>query len=72
MQLPSWKVCFVQVTALVGEIVPTRAKLTFSQLQNFMAGDAISKNLTYFFWGHADVALMPSNATASFSQEVLR
>ena len=37
-----------------------------------MADVAIERNLTYFYWGHADVALVASNATASFSEEVLR
>ena len=61
-----------QVSSRVGEVVPTRTKLSFSQLQNFMAEVAIEKNLTYFFWGHADVALMASNATASFAEDALR
>ena len=56
----------------MGEVIPTRAPLTFSQLQNFMSEVAIERNLTYFFWGHADVALVASNETASFSQEVMR
>lgn len=60
-----------QVQSLVAEIIPTRVQLTFSQLQNFIADVAIERDYKYYFWGHADVALMASNATASFSEEVL-
>ena len=56
---------------MAGEIIPTRVQLTFSQLQNFIADVAIERDYAYYFWGHADVALLASNATASFSEEVL-
>lgn len=59
-----------QVNAIVGEVIPTRVQLTFSQLQNFIASIAIEREYAYYFWGHADVALMASNATATFSEEV--
>ena len=59
-----------QVNAIVGEVIPTRVQLTFSQLQNFIASIAIEREYDYYFWGHADVALMASNATATFSEEV--
>lgn len=51
-------------------MISTRAQLTFSQAQNFMASIAIERDLTYYFWGHADVALLASNATATFADEV--
>ena len=56
---------------MVAEIVSTRVQLSFSQLQNFIADMAIERDYKYYFWGHADVALVASNATASFSEEVL-
>lgn len=61
-----------QVNAIVGEVIPTRVQHTFSQLQNFMASIAVERDYTYYFWGHADVALMASNATATFSEEIFR
>ncbi|EIE20118.1 hypothetical protein COCSUDRAFT_57844 [Coccomyxa subellipsoidea C-169] len=60
------------VNAIVGEVIPTRVQHTFSQLQNFMASIAVERDYTYYFWGHADVALMASNATATFSEEIFR
>lgn len=63
--------CQTQVAALVGGVIPTRVQLTFAQLQNFMADVAIERGLPYFFWGHADVALLSLNETASFAQQVL-
>ncbi len=62
----------MQVNAIVGEVIPTRVQLTFSQLQNFIASIAIDRDYNYYFWGHADVALVASNATASFAEEVLQ
>ena len=62
----------MQVNAIVGEVIPTRVQLTFSQLQNFIASIAIERDYNYYFWGHADVALVASNATASFAEEVLQ
>ncbi len=59
-----------QVNRIVGEVIPTRAQLTFSQLQNMVADIAVERGYTYYFWGHADVALLASNASASFSEEV--
>ncbi len=56
--------------ALVGEVIPTRVQLTFSQAQNLIADIAIERNYTFFFWGHSDVALLASNATAVFAEEV--
>ena len=54
------------------EVIPTRVQLSFSQLQNFIADVAIERDYEYYFWGHADVALMASNATSSFTDEILR
>lgn len=62
----------MQVNAIVGEVIPTRVQMTFSQLQNFIASIAIERDYKYYFWGHADVALVASNATASFAEEVLQ
>lgn len=60
------------MNALVGDVIATRpSKLSFSQLQNFIAEVAIERNHTHYFWGHADVAVMASNATAMHSAEVL-
>ncbi|BDA45364.1 hypothetical protein COCOBI_07-1510 [Coccomyxa sp. Obi] len=61
-----------KVNAIVGEVIPTRVQLTFSQLQNFIASIAIERDYNYYFWGHADVALVASNASASFAEEVLQ
>lgn len=64
-------VCVCQVSAIVGEVIPTRSQQTFSQLQNMIADIAVEREYTYYFWGHADVAVLASNASASFSEEVL-
>ena len=58
------------INALVGEVIPTRVRLTFSQAQNMIADIAIERNYTFYFWGHSDVALLASNATAVFAEEV--
>jgi hypothetical protein len=58
------------VVALVGEVIPTRVRLTFSQAQNMIGDIALERNYTFFFWGHSDVALLASNASAVFAQEV--
>ena len=55
----------------MAEVIPTRVQLSFSQLQNFIADVAIERGYDYYFWGHADVALMASNATSSFTAEIL-
>lgn len=54
----------------MGEVIPTRVRLTFLQAQNMIADIAIERNYTFFFWGHSDVALLASNATALFAEEV--
>ncbi|KAK9901354.1 hypothetical protein WJX75_008200 [Coccomyxa subellipsoidea] len=59
------------VVALVGEVIPTRVRLTFSQAQNMIGDIALERNYTFFFWGHSDVALLASNASALFAQEVM-
>ncbi|BDA45278.1 hypothetical protein COCOBI_07-0650 [Coccomyxa sp. Obi] len=59
------------VNALVGEVIPTRVRLTFSQAQNMIADIAVERNYTFFFWGHSDVALLASNATAVFAEEAM-
>ena len=62
----------MQINKLVGEVIPTRpSRLSFSQLQNFIADIALERNYTYYFWGHSDVAVMATNATAVHSAEVL-
>ena len=60
-----------QVVAMVGEVMGTRVQLTFTQLQNFIADVAIERNLTYFFWGHADAGVLAGNASASFGADVM-
>ncbi len=50
----------------------TKVQLTFTQLQNSMGQLALDLHLTCYFWGHSDVAVLPSNASSSFSEEVLR
>ena len=35
---------------MVGEVIPTRVKLSFSQAQNFISDIALERNYTYFFW----------------------
>ena len=61
---------YAGVNALVGEVIPTRVLLTFSQAQNMIADIAIERNYTFYFWGHSDVALLASNASAVFAEEV--
>ena len=62
----------MQVNDLVAEVIPTRpSRLSFSQLQNFIGEMAIEREYAYYFWGHADVALMATDATAMHSTEVL-
>lgn len=58
------------VTRMVGEVIPTRVQLTFSQCQNMMADISTERNYTYFFWGHSDVALQASSPDKSFAEEV--
>jgi hypothetical protein len=58
------------VVELVGEVIPTRVKMTFSQAQNMIADIAVERNYTFYFWGHSDVALMGSNSTALFAEQV--
>jgi hypothetical protein len=60
----------MQITTLVGEVIPTKVTLSFSQLQNFMAQMAVDRQLTFYLWGHADVAVLPSNSTYRLSEEV--
>lgn len=52
------------------EVIPTRVKLTASQAQNMIADIAVERNYTFYFWGHSEVALLASNANASFADEV--
>jgi hypothetical protein len=58
------------VNAIVGEVIPTRVQMTFSQLQNFIADVAVERGYDYYFWGHADVVVLASNASSSFAEEV--
>jgi hypothetical protein len=62
----------LQIRCMVGQVVGTKVQLTFSQLQNFMGQLALDLQLTFYFWGHSDVAVLSSNASSSFSEEVLR
>ena len=55
---------------MVGEIIPTRVQLTFSQCQNYIADISAERNYTYHFWGHADVALHASSPEQTFAEEV--
>ena len=66
-----WDV-LLQIRCMVGQVVGTKVQLTFTQLQNYMGQLAIDLHLTFYFWGHTDVAVLASNATVSFSEEVLR
>jgi hypothetical protein len=61
----------VQVAQLVGEVIPTRVQLSFSQLQNFAADVAAERNLSYYFWGHVDAAVLASREGALFADEAL-
>ena len=58
------------VKQMVGEIIPTRVQLTFSQCQNYIADISAERNYTYHFWGHADVALHASSPKQTFAEEV--
>ena len=62
--------CTAVVRQMVGEVIPTRVQLTFSQCQNFIADISLERNYTYFFWGHADVALLATSPERSFAEEV--
>lgn len=62
--------CTAVVRQMVGEVIPTRVQLTFSQCQNFIADISVERNYTYFFWGHADVALLATSPEKSFAEEV--
>lgn len=41
---------WADVVRLVGEVIPTRVKLTFSQAMNFASDIAMERDYTYFFW----------------------
>lgn len=60
-----------QVVELVAEVIPTRTKLTFSQLQNYIADISMERDYEYFFWGHSDVAVLATNDNTTFAKEVL-
>lgn len=62
--------CLAVVNQMVGEVIPTRVQLTFSQCQNFIADISLERNYTYFFWGHSDVALLASTPEKGFAEEV--
>lgn len=62
--------CPAVVNQMVGEVIPTRVQLTFSQCQNFIADISLERNYTYFFWGHSDVALLASSPEKGFAEEV--
>ena len=55
---------------MVGEVIPTRVQLTFSQCQAVISDISAERNYTYHFWGHADVALQASSPKQSFAEEV--
>lgn len=61
----------VQIRCMVGQVITTKVQLTFSQLQNFIGQIALELQLTFYFWGHSDVAVLPSSASMSFSEEVM-
>ena len=63
--------CLAVVNQMVGEVIPTRVQLTFSQCQNFIADISTERNYTYFFWGHSDVALLASSPQRGFAEEVI-
>ena len=68
--MTSFPGCPAVVNQMVGEVIPTRAQLTFSQCQNFIADISLERNYTYFFWGHSDVALLASSPEKGFAEEV--
>lgn len=50
---------YYRLTKVLGvKIITMPALQTFSQLQNFYLSDAIANNLTHYFWGHMDVAVL--------------
>ncbi|BDA45280.1 hypothetical protein COCOBI_07-0670 [Coccomyxa sp. Obi] len=57
-----------RIRGMVGEVIATRARLTFSQSQNYIADIAIERDYEYYFWGHSDVVVFPQNATTSFAE----
>ena len=61
----------MQVQSMVAEVMRTRVKLTFSQLQNYIADVAIERDYPFYFWGHADVAMTASKPKASISADIL-
>jgi hypothetical protein len=60
-----------QVAQMVAEVIPTRTKLSFSQLQNYIADISMERRYQYFFWGHADVAVLGTKDNTTFAEEVL-
>ncbi|KAK9901260.1 hypothetical protein WJX75_002993 [Coccomyxa subellipsoidea] len=56
-----------RIKGMVGEVIATRARLTFSQSQNYIADIAIEREYEYYFWGHSDVVVFPQNTTTSFA-----
>lgn len=49
-----------RLTRLLGvNIITTPSLQTFAQLQNLYLSEAINNNLTYYFWSHMDVAVLP-------------
>ncbi|CAL8471123.1 g10665 [Coccomyxa elongata] len=57
-----------RIRDMVGEVIATRARLTFSQSQNYIADIAIERDYAYYFWGHSDVVVFPQNTTTSFAE----
>ncbi len=70
VSIKEWCLWCAVVKQMVGEIIPTRVQLTFSQCQNYIADISAERNYTYSFWGHADVALQASSPDQTFAEEV--
>ena len=62
-----------RLTKIFGVNVITMHSLqTFSQLQNFYLSNAIENNLTHYFWGHMDVAVLSHENEAPYKSLYMR
>ena len=62
-----------RLTHLFGvNVITTPSIQTFSQLQNFYLSEAINSNLTYYFWGHMDVAVQSHEDWEPFKSLYMR
>ncbi|KAL9576739.1 MAG: hypothetical protein Q9212_006852, partial [Teloschistes hypoglaucus] len=62
-----------RLTKILGvNIISTPSLQTFAQLQNLYLSEAITNNLTYYFWSHMDVAVHSHEDRAPFKSLYMR